>query len=71
MAQERLLHIKRISTRKIRELHVYYDKGGLNYLDYSMKQRAIFFASTIYDQEEGSIWKTLTVGLGQSKPGIG
>ena len=48
-----------------------YDKGGINYFDYSTKPKGIFFSSTVYEQEEGSIWKTLKVGLGQGKPGVG
>ena len=71
MASDRLVHTKRISPREIRELSVYYDKGGINYFDYSTKPKGIFFSSTVYEQEEGSIWKTLKVGLGQGKPGVG
>ena len=71
MASDRLVHTKRISPKEIRELAVYYDKGGINYFDYSTKPKGIFFSSTVYEQEEGSIWKTLKVGLGQSKPGVG
>ena len=71
MASDRLVHTKRISTKEIRELSVYYDKGGINYFDYSTKPKGIFFSSTVYEQEEGSIWKTLKVGLGQGKPGVG
>ena len=70
MASDRLVHTKRISPREIRELDVYYDKGGINYFDYSTKPKGIFFSSTVYKQEEGSIWKTLKVGLGWSKPGV-
>ncbi|PZX14232.1 hypothetical protein LX81_03031 [Palleronia aestuarii] len=71
MAQPRLVHTKRISPKEIRELDVYYDKGGLNYFDYTTKPKGIFFSSTVYEQEEGSIWKTLKIGLGKSKPGVG
>jgi hypothetical protein len=71
MALARLVHTKRISPSEIRELSVYYDKGGINYFDYSTKPKGIFFSSTVYEQEEGSIWKTLKVGLGQGKPGVG
>ena len=71
MATKRLVHTKRISPKEIRELDVYYDKGGINYFDYKTKPKGIFFSSTVYEQEEGSIWKTLKVELGQSKPGVG
>ena len=68
MASDRLVHTKRISPREIRELYVYYDKGGINYFDYSTKPKGIFFSSTVYEQEEGSIWRTLKVGLGRASP---
>ena len=71
MAPTRLVHTKRISQTEIRELDVYYDKGGMNYFDYSTKPKGIFFSSTVYEQEEGSMWKTLKVGLGQTRPGVG
>ena len=35
------------------------------------KPKSIFFSSTVYEHEEGSTWKMLKVGLGESKPGIG
>ncbi len=71
MATERLVHTHRISDTHIRELDVYYDKGGMNYFDYSTKPKGIFFSSTVYEQEIGSIWKTLKVGIGQKTPGVG
>ncbi len=69
MATERLVHTHRISDTHIRELDVYYDKGGMNYFDYSTKPKGIFFSSTVYEQEVGSIWKTLKVGIGAKTPG--
>ena len=71
MAAERLVHKKRISSTHIRELDVYYDKGGMNYWDYSQKPKGIFFASTVFEQEEGSAWKTLKIGIGSKTPGVG
>jgi hypothetical protein len=71
MATPRLVHTKRISPSHIRELDVYYDKGGINYWDYSEKPQGIFFTSTVFEQEEGSSWKTLKVGLGSRTPGVG
>ena len=71
MATERLVHTHRISDTHIRELDVYYDKGGMNYFDYSTKPKGIFFSSTVYEQEVGSIWKTLKVGIGAKTPGVG
>ena len=70
-AKDRLVHTKRISPKEIRELDVYYDKGGMNYFNYTTKPKGIFFSSTVYEHEEGSTWKTLKVGLGESKPGVG
>ncbi len=71
MATDRLVHKARISPTHIRELDVYYDKGGMNYFDYSQKPKGIFFSSTVYEQEEGSIWKTLKIGIGLKTPGVG
>lgn len=71
MALARLVHTKRISPTHIRELDVYYDKGGMNYFDYSTKPKGIFFSSTVFEHEEGSTWKTLKVGIGAKTPGVG
>lgn len=71
MATERLVHTRRIDETHIRELDVYYDKGGMNYFDYSTKPKGIYFASTVYEQPVGSTWKTLTVGIGRKQPGVG
>ena len=71
MATERLVHKHRIDETHIRELDVCYDKGGINYFDYSTKPKGIYFASTVYEQPVGSIWKTLKVGIGQKRPGVG
>ena len=71
MATERLVHRQRLSDTHIRELDVYYDKGGMNYWDYSTKPKGIYFASTVYEQPVGSSWRTLTVGIGAKTPGVG
>ena len=71
MASEKLVHTKRLSPTHIRELGVYYDKGGMNYWDYSTKPKGIFFDSTVYEQEEGSAWKTLKVDVAAKTPGVG
>ena len=71
MADQNLIHTKRISSTQIRELSVYYDKGGTNYFDYSQKPKGIYFSSTVYEQEEGSSWRTLKIGLGARTPGVG
>ena len=36
-AKDRLVRTKRISPQEIRELDVYYDKGGMNYFNYTTK----------------------------------
>ena len=71
MATSGLVHTKRLSDTRIRELGVYYDKGGINYFDYSTKPKGIYFDSTVYEQAEGSPIKTLSVGLADRRPGVG
>ncbi|WP_299845184.1 hypothetical protein [uncultured Jannaschia sp.] len=71
MAQKRFVHAKRISPTQVRELEVYYDKGGLNYFDYKTKPKGIFFSSSVFEQEEGSMWKTYKIGMGCNTPGVG
>ena len=71
MATKRLVHTKRLSTTHIRELDVYYDKGGMNYFDYSTKPKGIYFSSTVSEQKVGSAWKTTSYGVGRSIPGNG
>jgi hypothetical protein len=41
MALARLVHTKRMSPTHIRELSVYYDKGGMNSFDYSQKPKDV------------------------------
>ena len=71
MATERLVHRHRLSDTHIRELDVYYDKGGTNYWDYSKKPKGIYFASTVYEQPVGSQMRSLTIGVGAQTPGVG
>ena len=71
MATERLVHKKRIDDTHVRDLDVYYDKGGINYFDYSNKPKGIYFASTVWEHPEGAMFKTLRVGLGAKVPGVG
>ena len=69
--QPRLVHRQRLSPTHIRELDVYYDVGGMNYWDYSRKPKGIYFSATVYEQPEGSAWRTLTVGPGSDRRGVG
>ena len=71
MADKTLVHKKRISPTHIRELDVHYDRGGINYFDYSTKPKGIFFRSTVYEHEEGSAFKTYKIGLGEPQRGVG
>ena len=71
MATERLVHRHRMSDTHIRDLDVYYDKGGMNYFDYSTKPKGIYFSSTVHEQPIGSAWKTLKIGTGSQQPGVG
>jgi hypothetical protein len=69
--QPRVVHTRHLSSTHIRELEVYYDAGGMNYWDHSAKPRGIYFASTVYEQAEGSPVRTLTVGVGAQGKGTG
>lgn len=62
MASKTHVHTKRLSDTHIRELSVAYDKGGINYWDYSQQPKGIYFRSWLYEQPEGSMWKTWTTG---------
>ena len=61
MATSTRVHTKRLSPTHVRELSVAYDKGGINYWDYSQKPKGIYFTSALYQDAEGSdfrIWST-------------
>ena len=62
MTASRTVHTKRLNETYKRELQVYYDKGGVNYWDYSQKPKGIYFASTVYEQAEGATSRTWTTG---------
>lgn len=62
MATARLVHRRRLSDTHVRELDVYYDKGGMNYWDYSQKPKGIYFSASLYQDAEGSAFKTWTSG---------
>lgn len=67
MTQPTLVHTKRLTETNIRELSVYYDKGGINYWDYSQKPKGIYFSTGLYEQVPGSgikSWKTGQPGDG-------
>ncbi|MEO1139397.1 MAG: hypothetical protein AAFW87_08065 [Pseudomonadota bacterium] len=67
MPQPTLVHTKRLTKTNIRELSVYYEKGGTNYWDYSQKPKGIYFSPGLYEQVPGSgikSWKTGQPGDG-------
>lgn len=67
MPQPTLVHTKRLTETNIRELSVYYDKGGVNYWNYDQKPKGIYFSTGLYEQVPGSgikSWKTGQPGDG-------
>ena len=65
MAQNRTVHTKHLGGSRHRDLQVYYDKGGINYWDYSHKPKGIYFASHCYTQSGGVMsWSTGQKGDG-------
>ncbi|WP_171182076.1 hypothetical protein [Ruegeria sp. HKCCD8929] len=69
MAQDRTVHSKNLEGNLWRDLDVYYDRGGINFWDYSQKPKGIYFASQIYrlnSTEAGAIrsWSTGQKGDG-------
>lgn len=65
MAQDRTVHTKSLGDNRYRDLQVYYEKGGVNYWDYSKKPKGIYFASHCYSRS-GSMtsWSTGQKGDG-------
>lgn len=62
MAKKTTVDTKRLSETHIRELSVYYEKGGMNYWDYSQKPKGIYFSSMVYKQAEGDNFRSWTRG---------
>jgi hypothetical protein len=52
------IHTKRLNPTHIRELSVYYDKGGVSMFSYRQKPKGIYLRSTVSEHTEGSNWKT-------------
>ena len=65
MAQDKTVHTQPLGDNRFRDLQVYYDKGGMNYWDYSAKPKGIYFASHCYTRS-GS---TTTWATGQKGDG--
>jgi hypothetical protein len=65
MAQDIIVHTKHLGDNRYRDLQVYYDKGGMNYWDYSQKPKGIYFASHVYSRQGGMMsWSTGQKGDG-------
>jgi len=68
MPQDRTVHTKHLGDNRYRDLQVYYEKGGMNYRDYSQKPKGIYFASHCYKKSDGFItWSTGQKGDGYIK----
>ena len=65
MAEDRTVHTKHLGANRYRDLQVYYDKGGMNYWDYSNKPKGIYFATMLYTKSGGCrTWSTGQKGDG-------
>ena len=65
MSKNHTVHTKSLGENRYRDLNAYYDKGGMNYWDYSTKPKGIYFASQCYSKSEGiRSWSTGQKGDG-------
>ena len=65
MTKNRTVHTKSLGENRYRDLDAYYDKGGMNYWDYSTKPKGIYFASHCYSKSGGiRSWSTGQKGDG-------
>lgn len=65
MARDNTVHTKALGDNRYRDLQVYYEKGGINYWDYSKKPKGIYFASHCYSRSGGIVsWQTGQTGDG-------
>jgi hypothetical protein len=67
MPKDTLVHTKRLTETRIRELSVYYDKGSMNYWSGGQRSKGIYFSTGLYEQIPGSgikSWKTGQAGDG-------
>lgn len=64
MAATRTIHTRHLGETRYRDLQVYYDKGGMNYWDYSQKPKGIYFASHCYQKtvSDGASFTTWSTG---------
>jgi hypothetical protein len=65
MAQEKTVQTKHLGDNRYRDLQAYYEKGSINYWDYSNKPKGIYFASHCYTKSGGTrSWSTGQKGDG-------
>ncbi|TRD17298.1 hypothetical protein [Palleronia caenipelagi] len=69
MSKTTLVHTKRLSPTHIRELHVYYEPGRINYLTYAQKPKGIYFDARVFQQAQGQSFKVHSIRPCQSDPG--
>jgi hypothetical protein len=67
--QSRTIHTRHLGETRYRDLNVYYDKGGMNYWDYSQKPKGIYFASELYQLSSTSAGAIRTWSTGQKGDG--
>jgi len=67
MAQDKTVHTKHLGETEYRDLDVYYEKGSMNYWDYSKKPKVIYFSTSKYRKSGGFKSYSLCPG----KPGEG
>lgn len=67
--QSRTIHTRHLGETRYRDLNVYYDKGGMNYWDYSQKPKGIYFASELYQRSSTSAGAIRTWSTGQKGDG--
>ena len=65
MAQNKTVHTKHLGETKYRDLQAYYEKGSINYWNYSKKPKGIYFCSHSYTKSGGiRSWSTSQKGDG-------
>ena len=68
-ATTRTIHTRHLGETRYRDLQVYYDKGGMNYWDYSRKPKGIYFASELYQRTSTTSGAIRTWSTGQKGDG--
>lgn len=68
-APTRTIHTRHLGETRYRDLQVYYDKGGMNYWDYSQKPKGIYFASELYQRTNSTSGAIRTWSTGQKGDG--